>query len=301
MNTPAPLIDRASARDLLRIAVPEWQEFLHLLEDAKGRLTFRAGLGRAIKGLRIEDYPLLYEAEQSMGVALAKAFMSDEDLAELNAQLAQSSPEGRGAFAQQFGGELMSLLDAIEFPDETSPEEAAAARAAMEAVPADELAAGIRAIQLSLAGGLALFYEQLSILVHGEKLSSLVAQAKAGDDEAFAKAVQIDGRVLTSIPYFRDRHARARLEDDAAFLSKVWRRQVAAPYKGRIEHKALYLMFAFLDSVGLLKSFKHRELLDLYDELGVGSEGRRIEDEKNMGKRLTEYRRFQKRRHVSTP
>jgi hypothetical protein len=60
-------------------------------------------------------------------------------------------------------------------------------------------------------------------------------------------------------------------------------------------------MFAFLDSVGLLKTFTHRELLDLYDELCLGGKRRRIEDEKNMGKRLAEYRRFQNRRHASTP
>lgn len=287
---------------MLRVAVPEWEAFLGYLESAKGRLRFRVGLTRLIKNLRIENYPLLYEREQAMGVAIAKALTSDAELRELEAELRVATPEGRGKAMKELGEAASSLLEAIEIPDDDpTPEQEADAHAAYEALPAEERAEVTRSMQLLLAGVFAVFYEQLALMVHGERMTSLVAQAKAGDDTAFAKAVQIDGRVLTEIPHFRERYARARLADETEFLSRVWRRQVAPPYKGRIEHKALYLMFAFLDSVGLLKSFTHRELLDLYDELGVAGKRRRIEDEKNMGKRLAEYRRFQKRRHVSTP
>ncbi len=236
-----------------------------------------------------------------MGVALAKAFLSDSDLLEAEAEFRSATPEERGVNVREFGELACSAIDALELPDEPTPQEEEAARAVLDSLPADELASSIRMYQLLLAGGLAALYDQLSLMVHGERITSLVAQAKAGNDQAFVKAVQIDGRVLTEIPYFRERYARARMEDEAAFLASVWRRQVAPPYRGRIEHKSLYLMFAFLDLIGLLRSFSHRELLDLYDELGMGRKGRRIEDEKNMGKRLAEFRRFQNRRHVSTP
>lgn len=296
---PTPLIDRASARELLRAAMPDWEWFLEHLEDAKGRFRFRSGVTKAIKNLKVESYPLLYENEAAMGTALALAFFSQEELKELDAEFRTASSEERGEAVREFGEAASALVDATEFPE--TPEQEAAARAKFETFTAEEQQNATRTVQFLLAGGLALFYEQLSLIVHGEKLSSLVAQAKSGNDAAFAKAVQIDGRILTAIPYFRDRHAKARLEDEAEFVSLIWRRQVAPPYRGRIQHKALYLMFAFLDSMGLLKLFTHPELLDLYDELGGGGKRHRIEDVKNMTKRLAEYRRFQQRRHMSTP
>lgn len=298
---PTPLIDRASAIELLRTGVPGWEAFLTLLENAKGRLRFRVGLTRAIKNLRIETYPLLYESEHAIGAALAMAFVADADLAELEAEFRKATPAERGKALKDFGEAFEAVADAIEFPDAPTPEQEAAAQAALNALPADERTSAIRALQMLVAGVLALFYEQLALMVHGERLTSLVAQAKAGDDQAFVKAVQIDGRLLTELRYFRERYARARMEDETDFLARVWRRQVAPPYQGRIEHKSLYLMFAFLDSVGLLRSFTHRDLLDLYDELGMRGRRRRVEDETNMGKRLAEYRRFQNRRHTSTP
>lgn len=296
---PSPLIDRQTAVELLRVGVPEWEAFLVLLESAKGRLRFRTGLTRAIKNLRIENYPLLYQKEHAIGVALVRAMVADDELSHLEAEFKAATPAERGKALKEFGELVEPAVDAFDFPDNPTPEQEAAARAALDSMPAKERGELTKSVQLLLAGGLALFYEQLSLMVHGERLTSLVAQAEAGSDAAFVKAVQIDGRVLTEIPYFRERYARARMEDETDFLGRIWRRQVAPPYRGRIEHKSLFLMFAFLDSVGLLKTLAHRELVDLCEELAVGGR-RRVEDEKNMGKRLAEYRRFQKRRPMST-
>jgi hypothetical protein len=286
---------------MLRIAAPEWEVFLALLESAKGRLRFRAGLTRAIKNLNIEAYPLLYETEGAIGIVLLRAFGSADELAEFERELRHATPEERGKAAKELGEELGRFFDAIEFHDNPTVAHEEKAREVLEAMPPDERTGLTSIVQALVATSLAMFYEQLSLMVHGERMTALVAQAKAGNDEAFVKAVQIDGRVLTEIPYFRERYALARMNDETEFLARVWRRQVAPPYKGRIEHKSLYLMFAFLESVGLLRSFTRPELLDLYDELGLGGKRRRVEDETNMGKRLAEFRRFQSRRHVSTP
>lgn len=278
--------------------MPEWQWFLDHLERSKGRLQFHAAIAKLIKNLKIENYPLLYEREKSIGVALALACLPVDEIRELESEMAAATPEERGELVRVVGNMLGQSFDAIEFPE--TPEQEATMRLAFEGLTSDEQAEAVRTSQYFLSGGLALFYEQLSLLVHGEKLSSLVRQAKDGSDIAFAKAVQIDVRILTAVPYFRDRIARARLEDETGFVSLIWRRQVAPPYRGRIEHKALYLMFSFLDLTGLLRAFTHAELLDLYDELGGGGKRHRIEDVKNMTKRLAEYRRFQSRQHLST-
>ncbi len=81
----------------------------------------------------------------------------------------------------------------------------------------------------------------------------------------------------------------------------VSRKRAAPPYKGRIIHKSLLMTFAFLEGCGLLSTLTGERLLDFCNDVGVGASGHRIEDVKNLQKRLAEYRRFQKSGRVSTP
>ena len=67
---------------------------------------------------------------------------------------------------------------------------------------------------------LAMFHEYLSVAVHGVLLD-LVQWAEAGDDDAYGKAIQIDGRILVELRYFAERYTQARLEGDKDFLRMV--------------------------------------------------------------------------------
>ncbi len=89
---------------------------------------------------------------------------------------------------------------------------------------------------------------------------------------------------------------------DSKFTEEVAAHLQRAPYKGKIRHKSLYLAFAFLDMVGLLDTMKHREILDLVNDAGIDGHANRIDDVKNLSRRLKEYRAFQQRGSVlSTP
>ena len=57
-----------------------------------------------------------------------------------------------------------------------------------------------------------------------------------------------------------------------------------------------------LDQLGVLDRIKHGELLDLCTQAGLDTHANRIDDVKNMSKRLAEYRAFQRRGlDMSTP
>ena len=114
--------------------------------------------------------------------------------------------------------------------------------------------------------------------------------------------MQIDKRILTTIPYFKQRFERGTLEGEQKFSDALAYRLQCPPYKGKIRYKSLWMAFAFLDMVGLLDELKHQEILDLCDEAGIGAHANRIDDVKYLTKRLAEYRAFQKRGLVlSTP
>ena len=300
MNGPAlPFIDTETAKDCLRLVVPQWQELLENIETQGGRFAFRPEFATTIANLKIESYPRLYEDEATIGVALGLAFLGQEGLKSYDAIVRQASPAERGQMVRKLFADLDDLQNAFDF--DRTPEELEQARTEFDALSEDERQSGTQFAQWLLMGTFALFFQYLSIMVHGEKLTALVAQAKAGDNDAFLKAIQIDKGILSEIEYFKSRYRRAHMEDERAFITAVARKQEAPPYAGKLTHKKLWLSFAWLDSTGLLDSYTGNQLLDLCTEVGVIDGTASIEDVKNLLKLKSRYRAFQKRGGKSTP
>lgn len=294
------VVDIPSAARLIQAMAPDWLWLLKYIESEDGYVRFPSAVSQWIKNLNIGNYPGLYEDERAIGAILVKAFLSDEQVGQLNTELEACSSEERGQLLLEYIGNLGEEIDAIELPK--TPAAQKRAEAQFLAMSDAERQHAIEFMQRFLMSMLAGFYQSLSIMVHGEKLTALVAQAKAGDDKAFAKAVQIDKRILHALPYFNDRFAAANSEGQREFVELVTAHMSRPPYKGKIRHKALYLAFSLLDQVGVLDRMKHSELLDLCTQAGLDSHANRIDDVKNVSKRLAEYRAFQRRGFdLSTP
>lgn len=284
------LIDKASAVNFLRLTIPEWVWLIAKFESEDGHFRFPSVVTRAIENLKIGNYPLLYENEAAISLTVFRAFLSQNEIVDLNTRLTEQSPEERGQTMRELVDDLAEFEQAFEFPK--TPAEERSVQAQFDALPKEEQAESIKVAQHLWMAFLAGFFQNVSVMVHGEKLTSLVAQAKAGNDDSFCKAVQIDKRILTTIPYFKQRFECATFEGDQNFCDALAYRLQCPPYKGKIRHKALWMAFAFLDMVGLLDTLKHQEILDLCDEAGVGGYANRIEDVKHLSKRLADFRRF---------
>lgn len=294
------IIDQASAAHFIRAMAPEWAWLLQHIESEDGYVRFPPLLSRWITNLNIGNYPELYEEEARIGAMMLRALLTPEEIRELDAELVSLSPEERARFLRETITDMEAAGDAFVLPK--SPGEQKRANELFNALSHEEKKDSIEFMQRFLMAVLASFYQSLSVMVHGEKLTSLVAQAKAGNDKAFAKAIQIDKRILVAIPHFKKRFEDANTEGDHKFTENVGAHMSRPPYKGKIRHKALYLAFAFLDQVGLLATMKHREILDLCIEGGLDGHANRVDDVKNLSKRLAEYRSFQRRvLALSTP
>jgi hypothetical protein len=294
------LIDIFTARTLLREVVPLWEELLAEAEAAGGRLKFRTVLSGAISDYKVENYPQLYEDALAPGALVGQALLGEEGLLAFSQEASELTARERGELVAEIGEVFETfdpVFDAIALK-EANPDEQDSPAGSTELVDPEQQAQAVKVFQALLMAALASFYEYLSVAVHGERLSSLVGKAKAGDDAAYGKAVQIDGRVLTAIPYFKQRYERAVTEDDERFREMVFRKQSEPPYRGRLTHKPLFMTFAFLESAGLLGAFTGETLLDFCNEVGIG-EG--IVDVKNLQKLLRRYRRFQTSGGASTP
>lgn len=282
----------------MKSGIPDAEWLLGQIESRQGWLRFPPYLANLISSLKIESYPLLYQSEQAIAAILLRGYMTEEEIQKLGTQLEAASPEERGAFVIELCDDLSDGIERIEIPK--TPEQQATAQRRFAALSVEEQQESIRKSQHFLCYFFASFYQNLSVMVHGEKITSLVAQAKDGNDDAFVKAVQIDKRILTADPYFQKRFAKAQMEPDSNFFDALSYRLKTAPYRGRIRHKTLWLAFSMLDYAGLLDKLKNREIMEMCDEAGVGGRDNRIQSEKHLGNRLREYREFQKRGIVTT-
>lgn len=287
------VIDLATAKRTLRAMVPEWVWLLKQIESDGGYVKFPRLFTDWITNLNIGNYPILYENEKLIGSAALMAVFTPSEIAALDEKLFNSTPSERGEFLDELVEEALGFEREIRIPKTSG--EMREANEKFAALSEEEKRSAVKFWQYLMMSLLASFYQSLSVMVHGEKLTSLVCQAKNGNDKAFAKAVQIDKRILFSIPYFSQRYARSQLEGDHKFSELIGAHLQRPPYRGKIRHKALYLAFAFLDQAGVLQSIKHRDLLDICNEAGIDSHASRIDDVKNLTKRLAEYRAFQLR------
>lgn len=284
------VIDVPAATAFLRRMNPDLEWLLGQIESEKGYLRFPRVLSDAITNLKIECYPLLYENEAAIGSIFIVGLIPAEELAAINWELENATPAERGEWLGQMLDSLSEGIEGFEIPKSAAQIEAS--RKQFDAMSPTEQKEAVVLAQRLYMGLLASFFQLLSVMVHGEKMTALVAKAKARDDDALCKAVQIDKRVLTTIPYFKARFMQATAECDQGFLDVLAYRLRCPPYRGKIRHKALWLAFAFLDMCGLLQTLRHQQLLNLLDDAGLGGFANRIEDVKHLTKRLADYRRL---------
>lgn len=294
-----PILPLDSIVDSLRSGIPDVEWMLGEIESQQGWFRFPPFIAKSIENLKIQSYPILYTNERAIAAVFLKGFLDDVQIRELNTELEEASLAKRGEFLRGMMVSVGETIDQIEIPK--TPAEQAAAHTRFLSLPPDEQKETIRVSQHFYAFFLSSFFQMLATMVHGEKLTSLVAQAMSGNDDAFVKAVQIDRRILTEIPYFKDRFARSQMDSNQDFSDLISYRLRVAPYRGKIRHKALWYTFSILDQTGLLNTLRHREILDVCDEIGIGGFESRIQSEKHLGDRLREYREFQRRGIVTTP
>lgn len=273
---------------------PQYTEMLRELQTGGGRIGFGSKLS-AIQN-RFGEYVLMYDSEPKISRALLMALMGIQGYKEYEAGMAAASPGEQQAAIDEMSKvdeEIAEeLLAPFKLPE--TPEEEKAAQEAIDALPEEERAEMLQRGAFMYMFMFSSFFNTLSLMVHGAKLTSLVPRAIAGDDDDFLKAVQIDRMLLLQHPYFRDRKQKAQIDGEEGFLGKLSYRETNPPVQGKIRFPALYMLFGILDAYQWLDDLRHNEILDICDAAGLDRYQNRIEDVNYLTKRLIEYRRWQK-------
>ena len=116
---------------------------------------------------------------------------------------------------------------------------------------AGEQVASASSVGLLLLATVSNLFNTLAMMVHGQSLTTLVARAKAGDDGALCRAVQID-RTILFLPFAQARLIRAQFGRGDSFLSDLGYRLRNPTLRSKIRQRKLWLAIALLDEEGLL-------------------------------------------------
>ena len=288
---------RPSKEHALKAALeltPKYAELLKDIQSGNGRISFSPEIASIHNN--VGTYVLMYDDERKIGRAILLFLLGEEGLREFVAESKLMSDSEQQDFVNELTdiekSELIQTFDQLEIP--STQKEWQAARDALAALPEEERKeAQKRGVYLwsCLFSG---FFNTLSLMVHGSKLTTLVPLALAGDDKSFLKSVQIDRMLLLHHPYFRDRKIKAQNEGEVEFLRSLSYREANPPARGRIQYPALYMLFGILESYGWLDDLKHKEILNICDDAGLDLYQNRIEDVNYLTKRLAEYRELQK-------
>jgi hypothetical protein len=127
--------------------------------------------------------------------------MGKEGFQDWNDEINQMSPEEQGDLLDSIVSESDQLDVSGFFPPELE-EDRKASLAQWETLAEDEKQEGTQRAQFFWCFAFAQFYNSLSVMIHGERLTSLVSRAIDGDQGAFCKAIQIDRSILSHHPYF---------------------------------------------------------------------------------------------------
>lgn len=247
-----PKLTREFVSLQLKEIIPEYEEMLVFIEDNGGWISPPPRIVEWLDKLKIHDYPMLYRGEDTISKVLMLSLMSADEIKGLNAELEKLPEHEITVRAEELITSLAEASNAILDVIPDTPDKQDAAQKEFKELSPDGQAKAIKQAQLFLASLLASFYCTISMMVHGRKLTDLVAAAEAGDEDAFCLAVQIDKRILYALPYFKERQEKAILEGHTNFLDKLHHRLTSPLLRSKIRYKTLWLAFAVMDDSRLL-------------------------------------------------
>lgn len=271
-------IAKEDLKKIITALLPELFEVYDSIKTASHWTRLYENFRNLLKQYNIQNYVDVYVDERRIYSAIMRGLFSQGELAQVEQEIQAGTAEKGSSYYSGVVAELFEGGPGSDVGDEP----------AAQLTPEQQ--------QLILGGFIPLFFNLVSVMTHGEMLTSLVPKALAGDEEAYCKAVCIDKFLLDLHQEFAAIHINSMDED---FLQKVSRSKSKPPTTGRVKHAGVFLVFALLEMFDFLGSMKHSEILDLCDEVGLNRYQNRIEDENALTKCLLRYRRYQKTGGVS--
>lgn len=267
-------------KQLLKSLLPEIDKTFQYMEKHGGWLNLKDELTDIVNKLNIADWAKYYETPHVLKTFPA---LIDYDVEEIK-ELSKTPTVSRNRLLKEFAEEFSK--NEFRYPNPKALEQF---RCDFESATNDEQQDITKSVTFMYLSFLTSLFNYLALMLHGKPISTLVREAKNGNDNSLCEAVHIDRTVLF-LPFVQKRLLKAQLGNDSYFLSKLGRRISTPILSGKIRYRKLYLAFAILEDEGWL-DMPREQLLDLLNEVGVYGKEHGNEDVNYLNKRLNEYKK----------
>ncbi len=273
---------------LIKALLPLFEELIAEIRKNHGYFSVESKLVPFLSKGHQTPWATYYQSLGQLKLLALFSFCHPAEIPQLATLIKNSSLTEKQAMAEELKVLALASIHRDAGPDTEPLVTAQEAQEWWTSLSAEERTQETTRATLLLYSVVTQFCHYCGLMTFGRSLCDLVADAVAGDDIAFCKAVQLDKTVLYSIPYFRERLARAQLSADLAFLQRLSTAVTGKQLAGYIKHKELMIVFAILDDEGMLE-LPAEELFDLCEELGIYGQRFGIFDVGSFRKRRSYY------------
>jgi len=207
--------------------------------------------------LGIQDYSSLYVDKNNLNTLFIEGMELAPELKNVFHQINQISEEHVHKFMDEWLQNLSRLdLDEV-FSDEQEKTE--------EELSEEQL----NALRSLIKWCLLWMHDLTSLMVHGERIFSLVQKAIAGNRSAMLKVLQTDPSAFQYIPDFQKIHAQAVVSRDKKFLNSMNHHLNNRVGQSKLSHRMIYTVIFLLDTLQILGSMTNNDILELCDTSGL--------------------------------
>ncbi|GAB7562950.1 hypothetical protein LG202_09890 [Methylobacillus methanolivorans] len=182
------------------------QLFKEFQFDAGGWFVMPSHLQKIKSNLKIDNYVLLYESEGKILACLMYFIMGKSEYLNWEKEVGFLSPSEQGDFLNSWTGYFiksdLTWLDEIlgDWPDTQQEENHAISQ--FKALSSEDQKLLIEQRTYLFLHIFSSLHNLFSLMVNGEKMTSLVPKAIQGDDEAYFRATKIDRSLVINHPIF---------------------------------------------------------------------------------------------------
>lgn len=274
------VISRAVLERHLEKVIPIFAEVLSAIRVYSEGDGYRPEIRDAMSRANIVDWAKLYQDPANALKTYFLMLMSPEEISALSQEVAAMPSE-----------EQASLLEGLikDFADELEED-------------ADDAAREIKPERVRQFWYFAMptVYNFLAYVSHRRSIYQLVAEAIAGNDDSFLKAVQVDKSTLAHIPYFVERNRRAADEGDINFLRQINTYRHKPILRTQTRLLPLVMLFSYLYQMNMLDQLCEDAewLLRLCERTGIYGTGQEAADLESYKKAI---RRFKNEQQIAFP
>lgn len=252
---PHPLATLKPIQEFIASFVDDYDWYLNHIRKTSNHLPPK--FSKLVTELNVADYSSQYVNENNLNSLFFEGLALFPEFEKVFFQLNRIPEEHAHQFMDKWLHGLSELdLDEIFSDTEQTDEQE----------PTEE---EINAIRSLLKWCLLWMHDLTSLMVHGERIFTLVTKAIEGNRSAMFKVLQIDPSSFQYIPEFQKIHAQAVVSRDKRFLNSMNYHLSNRVGKSKLSHHMIYAVIFLLDTLQLLGSMTNKDILELCDASGL--------------------------------